>query len=160
MVDPVAYYHMPYSEKYQVAAALGALNWYFRDRKEHLILLVPGRIGTSSPELGVPTAFSDISGFDMICEISESKAGYMPELSYGSHIFQDLVEAGILYAAVFENEKTLIFEPEKIQSLKNCLTDFYPEGENLKEIIGIYSVADRESYVYHDMKNEHLLCVV
>lgn len=160
LVDPVAYYRMPYHEKYQVATAIGALNWYFRDKGKHLILLVPGRIGTTSPELGVPTAFSDISGFDMICEISESRAGYMPELSYGSHIFQDLVEEGILYAAVFENEKTLVFAPEKIRTLKNCLTDFYPEGGALKEIIGIYPVSDRESYVYHDMKNEHLLCVL
>lgn len=160
MVDPVAYYHMPYHEKYNVATALGALNWYFRDSGKHLILLVPGRIGTSSPELGVPTAFSDISGFDMICEISESRAGYMPELSYGSHIFQDLVEEGILYAAVFENEKTLAFHPEKIRKLNNCLTEFYPEGEALKDIIGIYCVTDRESFVYHDMRNEHLLCVL
>lgn len=160
MVDPVAYYQMPYNEKYQVAQALGALNWHFRDSGKHLMLLVPGRIGTTSPELGVPTTFSDISGFDVICEMSESRAGYMPELSYGSHIFQDLVEAEILYTAVFENEKTLIFEPEKIKQLRNCLTDFYPEGAELMEIVGIYSVADGGCTVYHDIKEEHMLCVL
>lgn len=159
-VDSVAYYQMPYKEKYQVAKAIGALNWHFRDSGKHLMLLVPGRIGTSSPELGVPTVFSDISGFDIICEVSESKAGYMPELSYGSHIFQDLVEAGILYGAVFENEKTIAFEPEKIRQLENQLTDFYPEGEHLRDIIGIYCVSDRESLVYHDMKDEHLVCIL
>ena len=160
MVDPVAYYKMPYNDKYQIANALGTLNWHFRNSGKHLMLLVPGRIGTTSPELGVPTAFSDISGFDLICEVSESRAGYMPELSYGSHIFQDLVEEEILYTAVFENEKTIVFAPEKIRQLKNCLTDFYPEGENLTNIIGIYSVTDRDSYIYHDMKEEHLLCVL
>ena len=160
LVDSVAYYQMPYKEKYQVAKAIGALNWHFRDSGKHLMLLVPGRIGTSSPELGVPTVFSDISGFDIICEISESKAGYMPELSYGSHIFQDLVEAGILYGAVFENEKTIAFEPQKIRQFENQLTNFYPEGEHLRDIIGIYCVADRESLVYHDMKEEHLVCIL
>lgn len=136
----VGYSYSPY----RFSKAIGALNWHFRDSGKHLMLLVPGRIGTSSPELGVPTVFSDISGFDIICEVSESKAGYMPELSYGSHIFQDLVEAGILYGAVFENEKTIAFEPEKIRQLENQLTDFYPEGEHLRDIIGIYCVSDEK----------------
>ncbi len=160
MVDSVAYYQMPYKDKNKIARALGAINWHFRDSRKHLMLLVPGRIGTSSPELGVPTAFSDISGFDIICEVSESRAGYIPELSYGSHIFQDLVESDILYAAAFENEKTRVFAPERLKELENLLTDFYPEGEELKEILGIYSMEGRESYVYHDMKTEHLLCVM
>ncbi len=160
MVDPVAYYQMPYNDKYSVAKAVGALNWHFRNKGKHLMLLVPGRVGTTSPELGVPTSFSDISGFDCICEISESRAGYIPELSYGSHIFQDLVEAEILYAAVFENEKTRVFAPEKIRSLPNLLTEFYPAGESLTGIMGIYSVEDKECYLYHDMKTEHLAAVL
>ena len=72
-----------------------------------MMLIVPGRIGTSSPELGVPTTFADISEFEAVCEVEEKEAGYNPELSYGSHIFQDLVEAEILYTAIFNNEKTM-----------------------------------------------------
>ncbi len=90
-VDPVAYYRMDYNSKFQVARAIGKINWHFREKGCHLMLLVPGRICTSSPELGVPTSFADISEFDVICEVSEKRAGYVPELSYGSHIFQDLV---------------------------------------------------------------------
>ncbi len=160
IVDSVAYYEMPYHDKYKVARALGSLNRYFREKGKCLMLLAPGRIGTTSPELGVPTTFSDISEFNIICEVSESKAGYMPELSYGSHIFQDLVEAEILYTAVFENEKTKLFAPEKIRALENRLTEYCPEGEGLKDILGIYFVGDQESYVYHDMKTERLLCTI
>ena len=160
MVDAVAYYRMPYKDKYQVAKALGALNWHFRDSGKKLMLFVPGRIGTSSPELGVPTAFSDISSFAAICEVSESRAGYMPELSYGSHIFQDLVEENILYGAVFENEKTLCFAPEKVTRLGNQLTDFLPEEAALANILGIYDVSGHGCFVYHDMKAERLLCVI
>lgn len=71
-----------------------------------------------------------------------------------------LIVAGILYAAIFENKKTLVFAPEKIRQLNNRLTDFYPKGESLKDIIGIYSVEDRESFLYHDMKDEHLVCTL
>ena len=105
-VDPVKYYSMPYQDKDKVAKTIGKVNWEMRGKGKHLLLMVPGRIGTSSPELGVPTAFSDISEFDAVCEIADSKVGYNPELSYGSHFFQDLVESGILYNAIFENEKS------------------------------------------------------
>lgn len=159
-VDSVAYYHMNYNDKYEVAKALGAVNWHFRGRDKKLMLFVPGRIGTSSPELGVPTTFADISEFDVICEMSEMRAGYMPELSYGSHIFQDLVESDILYIAVFDNEKTVVFEPERIRKGNNCLTEIYPEGEKLTEILGVYAVSEGESYVYHDVKEEHIVCVI
>jgi hypothetical protein len=108
-VDPVAYYEMPYADKTRVAKAVGQINWHFKKSGRHLILMVPGRIGTSSPELGVPTTFSDIDAFDAVFEIADSRAGYSPELSYGSHIFQDLVEAKILYVAVFENKKNPMF---------------------------------------------------
>ena len=158
MVDAVAYYQMDYYAKPAVAKAIGAVNWYFRDKGKHMMLMVPGRIGTSSPELGVPTSFADISEFDVICEVAERRAGYMPELSYGSHIFQDLVEAKILYCAVFDNEKTAAFHPELLKNMENKLTDFYPEGENIKEIIGVYSMEDTNCTIYHDMKGERMVC--
>lgn len=122
------------------------------------MLLVPGRIGTSSPELGVPTSFSDISEFDIVCEISENRAGYLPELSYGSHMSQDLVEAEILYVAVFENERTRIFRTEILQNLENKLTDYYPNGEEIQDIIGVYDVSDSNCFVYHDMETERFVC--
>ena len=113
-VDPVKYYEMPYKDKPEVARLIGNLNWHYRDLGKHMMLIVPGRVGTTSPELGVPTTFADISAFEIICEMEESRAGYNPELSYGSHIFQDLVEAEILYTAVFNNQKTVHFHPEKL----------------------------------------------
>lgn len=151
---------MDYYAKPAVAKALGMINWYFRDKGKHMMLLVPGRIGTSSQELGVPTTFADISEFDVICEVAEQRAGYMPELSYGSHIFQDLVEADILYGAVFDNEKTVVFQPELLQNMENKLTDFYPEGETLKDIIGVYPVKDTGCMLYHDMEEERLVCIL
>ena len=125
---------MPYKEKDLVAKLIGRINWQYRDQNKHMMLIVPGRVGTSSPELGVPTAFSDISAYEIICETEETKAGYNPELSYGSHIFQDLVEAEILYTAVFHNEKTVHFSPEKLVPSKDLVAEF-EQGDLLKEIV-------------------------
>ena len=153
-VDPVKYYNMPYKDKDLVAKLIGKINWHYRDLDKHMMLIVPGRVGTTSPELGVPTAFSDISAFDIICETEESKAGYNPELSYGSHIFQDLVEAEILYTAVFNNSKTLGFYPEKFNRFENISAEFDESGA-LSEIVRVFRVSG--CTLYHDINKEQLL---
>ncbi len=172
-IDPVNYYHMPYRDKYLVRDALSAVNWKLRGQGKRMLLLTPGRICTSSPELGVPSAFSDISEFDMIAEISESRAGYVPELSYGSHIFQDLVEAEILYTAVFESETTVHFSPGLLEAFPDCTQTFLTGekdmidmtgeaaatdgGGALSEIIHVYDVHGSGLTLYYDMSDEHLM---
>ena len=155
-VDPVAYYRMPYAEKSKVARLVGQINWHYRDMHKHMMLIVPGRIGTSSPELGVPTAFSDISAFEVVCETEERTAGYNPELSYGSHIFQDLVEAEILYTAVFHNEKTLHFAPELLRGCRD-ITGEFEHGTELSGVVHVYDVSGRQCEIWHDVAGEHLL---
>ena len=155
-VDPVKYYQLPYNEKTAIAALIGRINWKYRDTGTHMMLLVPGRIGTSSPELGVPTAFSDISGFDAVCEIAENRAGYNPELSYGSHIFQDLVEAQILYTAVFPGERTIRFRPELLRQVPNRIGEI-PGGAEKQEVICLADVSALDCRLYHDLTNEHIL---
>ena len=155
-VDPVKYYNMPYNDKNLVARLIGKVNWHYRDMNKHMMLIVPGRVGTTSPELGVPTTFSDISAYEIICETEETKAGYNPELSFGSHIFQDLVEAEILYTAIFNNEKTIHFAPEKLASSKD-ITHEFEQDDILKGIVHVYDVSDRNFAVYNDVANEHLV---
>ena len=155
-VDAVAYYNMRYNDKYRVKSALSAVNWKLREKGLHMILMVPGRIGTSSPELGVPTDFGEISEFDGIIEVSEKRAGYMPELSYGSHFFQDLVEAGILYSAVFEGKSTIHFNPELLKEGENELSLYSSDFEKLKDIVFVKRCTDNAE-LYYDMTSEHLL---
>ena len=156
LVDPIAYYHMPYAKKTNVARLIGAVNWKNKGQNKHMLLMVPGRIGTSSPELGVPTTFADISEFEAICEIEEKKAGYNPELSYGSHIFQDLVEAEILYTAVFSNEKTLHFVPEKLAEYSDIVSQFTEDPE-LRQIVHVYDVSRGSCELCNDLQRERLM---
>jgi len=157
-VDPVNYYTMPYRDKYNVANAVGKINWKMRGQDKKMLLMVPGRIGTTSPELGVPTSFADISEFDAICEISDSKAGYNPELSYGSHFFQDLVESGILYNAIFENEKTLRYNRGMLKGAPNVFADIVEAHEGLENIVFAYDVSGMDIQLCNDMSNERIIC--
>ena len=128
-----------------------------RDQNKRMVLITPGRICTSSPELGVPSAFADISEFDTIIEVSESRAGYVPELSYGSHIFQDLVEAGILYSAVFEEASTLHFDTGALRAGENALAGYVDAAEELSSIVYVREGKPGELNLYYDMATEHLM---
>lgn len=155
-IDPVAYYRMPYREKYRVKQALSAINWKLRGRNKRMLLLTPGRICTSSPELGVPTDFSDISEFDTILEIADSRAGYMPELSYGSHIFQDLVEAEILYSAVFEGQTTRVFRERELKR-GNDLAAFLDVPDGLEQVVFVRCLEERDLWEYYDFSTERFV---
>ncbi len=161
-IDPDAYTAMPYARKTRVAGVIGRINWHFRGRGLHLALLAPGRIGTSSPELGVPTTFADISEFDMIVEIAG--AGYHPELSYGSHFFQDLVEADILYAAVFEDERTLAFHPELLEQAEgrndehDSLAAILPDDAAARDVVKLVLYQDGTGpLLLHSMEREETM---
>ena len=155
-VDSKAYYNLPYADKPNIASIIGKVNWTYRDKGRHMMLIVPGRIGTSSPELGVPTTFADISEFEAICEIADSKAGYNPELSYGSHFFQDLVESGILYNAIFENKKTITYNRELMRKFDNVSE----ESDDLSDIMFVYDVSSSDVMLCNDMNNNRIICFI
>ncbi len=155
-IDPFAYYNYPYNLKPQVAEAVRRLNLYYRESGRHLMLMTPGRVGTSSPELGVPVTFASISGFSGICEVSDNRAGYMPELSYGSHLFQDLVEADIFYSAIWNDRRTHIYREGLFADLPNVFPEACPD---LEPLFSIFRVTEPEDlYYFHDVRSGKTLC--
>lgn len=144
-IDPKAYYEYPYLSKPKAAAAVGAVNAYYRGTGKNVLLMTPGRVGTSSPELGVPVSFAQISGFCGICEVSDNRAGYMPELSYGSHMFQDLVEAGIFYCALWGDARTEWYDREFFDGMPDLFPMICPDREDL---FGMFRVTESENLWY------------
>ena len=155
-IDPALYGAFPYAQKHKVAEAVGAINRYYSGSGKNLLLMTPGRIGTSSPELGVPVTFADISCFGEICEVSDSRSGFMPELSYGSHMFQDLVEAEISYSAVFNDRKTQRYDPLLLEDEPDLFGQICPERTDL---LGMVTVREPESLFYWlDSVKNHAVC--
>jgi hypothetical protein len=160
-VDPQLYYEYPYNQKPAVARAIGQINQYYKDSGKVIMLLVPGRIGTTSPELGVPVRFAEISNMAIACEVSYEGAGYLPELSYGSHFFQDLVEADIFYAAIFEGKETTKFYNQEFFSPdKNIIGETDPEfaGSALADIIRVYDVSEMDLRIVSDIASGETIC--
>jgi hypothetical protein len=162
-VDPRAYYEYPYHKKPAVARAISAINRYYRDKGKVIMLLVPGRLGTTSPELGVPVRFAEISNMSIACEVAYEGAGYLPELSFGSHFFQDLVETDIFYASIFENKNTTVYyNPDFLDGCENIARRLYgdAETEDLSDIVRVYDVSDMGLAIATDITTGETLCGV
>lgn len=160
-VNPHKYYEYPYNQKSSVARIIGKINAYCRENNKKSMLIVPGRIGTSSPELGIPVVFADISQFSAILEESYSEVGYVPELSFGSHMFQDLVEADIYYGALFENDNRLEFNSDLLKNFPNKLLDIDDTlTDELYDMIQVIDFDDKKLEFFYDMKNDESKCIL
>ena len=158
-VDPQKYYEYEYAKKPDVARLISRINQHFEDTDKKLMLLVPGRIGTSSPELGVPVVYAEISQFSAICEVAYGKAGYHPDLSYGSHMFQDMVEADVYYGAINDNSKTRLYRPELLTRYPEVLKDILPgESQELADIVKIHDVSRSGATLTLDAQEGRAVC--
>ncbi len=71
------------------------------DPARNLVLIGPGRWGTGMPALGIPVRAGRIALACAVCEVVAMHAGLVPDVSLGTHFFNDLVEHDLLYLACF-----------------------------------------------------------
>jgi hypothetical protein len=157
-VDPAGYIQLTQQEKYEVARIIGKLNRLCDRSKNVTMLMGPGRWGTSTPSLGVPVRFSEINQASVLCEISYPGGNLMPELSYGSHFFMDLVEYEIFYIALFCEKPDVRCQFDLLLSRPNKLTQLVPEAEKYKQTIFVFDVADRKLHLAADVVAQRAVC--
>lgn len=141
-VDAPAYARLSTSERYEVARLIGE---QVRASDVATMLMGPGRWGTSSPELGVPVSFADIAGVAALVEVSEKAGQMVPDLSYGSHFFQDLVETGIAYVALFPDSRHCQYYPQRL-----------PQQQRVVEI---HDFSASPLTVIADVVSQQLMCL-
>jgi len=149
-----AYLKLSERDKYEVARQIGLIN---REMKgKNAMLAGPGRWGSTTPSLGVPVHFTELCNMEVLCEYSSKKEGFMPELSYGSHFFQDIVESEIFYVAVFDGYQDVIFNPDRILREENLLGSLLPGSGRFADVIHIADTCGME--IYSDIVSQRLLC--
>lgn len=137
-VDPVKYLETSNQQKYSIARLVGKLNRQIADRETSpTMLLGPGRWGTTTPSLGVPVNFAEINKVSILVEIAYEGGNLMPELSFGAHFFQDLVESDIFYVALFPQKETVVFNRDKIVEMPNLLTRYCPEEKEFEDVVQV-----------------------
>jgi predicted nucleotidyltransferase len=139
-VDPTNYSRISEIEEfYKISEAIGKLNTILPPKK--FILIGPGRWGTRDDfRLGVKVTYSSISNTACLVEIAHSIGNYLPEVSFGTHFFQDLVESNILYIPIFPNEQDTFFNELFVLKSFNILSDLLPEYSTLSPILKVVSV--------------------
>ena len=158
-VDPEGYAGLSLSEKYDVARLVGKLNGLIGDRySDATILFGPGRWGTSTPSLGVPVGFHEISNVAVLVEMAYESSTMMPELSFGTHFFQDLVETDIFYVALFPNRNNVVFNRDLLLDMPNVLSELRPEASKYDGVVHVCETGGEQLQIFTDLLSRKVLC--
>ena len=137
-VDAQGYMGLTLTDKYELARIIGRLNRVIKARDQlPSLLLGPGRWGTSTPRLGVPVRFAEINAMTAIAEVTFSAGGLQPELSFGTHFFQDLVETGIFYVALNPEKQGCLVNTAVLAGLPNRLAELLPDDARFAGVLKV-----------------------
>lgn len=138
-VRPHAYHAIrDHHRRLEIGRVVGRLNERLKD--EELILMGPGRWGTSNIQLGVKVSYADIYNSRALIEIATSDGGSAPEMAYGTHFFQDLVEARIFPLALFPEDPETVFNWEFFDAAPNVLPELLPEDAAAADTVCVIDV--------------------
>lgn len=158
-IDPKGYSKLPLSGKYNVARLVGKINKTINNREEMpTILFGPGRWGTTTPAMGVPVTFSEINNMAAIAEIAYKEGSLIPDLSFGTHFFQDMVEMNIFYMAIYPEQEKVIFNISAMESMRNLLEEFVPEDSQYAEVVRVYNVREKKLILLSDIVAQEMIC--
>ncbi|MCX5700001.1 MAG: phosphoenolpyruvate synthase [Candidatus Omnitrophica bacterium] len=158
-VDPGKYNKLALQDKYEVARIVGRLNRSIENKDDlPTMLMGPGRWGTTTPSLGVPVKFAEINNVAVLAEIAFSAGNLMPELSFGTHFFQDLVETNIFYLALFPEKKEVVFNLDYLSRVKNIFKELMPESAKFEDLIGVYDVGEQGLRAVSDVLSQKVVC--
>jgi len=157
-VDPYGYGSLSQTQQYDIARLIGKLNRLSNDRNNKPVMLMgPGRWGTTTPSLGVPVRFSEINNISVLVEIALMRDDFIPELSYGTHFFQDLVETDIFYVALFPDNKQVIYNVSLLEHLNNNIGNIVEDGIKYQDVVKVYDDLD-SLFLMSDITSQKLCC--
>ena len=137
-VEPQRYYAIhDVPLRQELARAIGRLNKRLEDKR--FVLIGPGRWGSANIALGVHVTYADIFNTKVLIEMAVAHDGRMPELSYGTHFFQDLVEAGIHALALHlgSGPESGTFNWEFFAGAPNALAELLPSDAALAPMLKV-----------------------
>jgi predicted nucleotidyltransferase len=141
-VDPDGYQSLATrAELIDVGRAVGKLNKLLPKRR--FVLIGPGRWGSRGDiRLGVQVTYSDINNAAMLIEVAARRGSYVPELSFGTHFFQDLVESEIRYLPIFPSDEHTTFDMEFLRRKPSVLPEMLPQYSQLASALRVIDVGE------------------
>ncbi len=159
-VAPAAYDALGTQDRHEVARVVGRIVRRHGDRRS-VLLVGPGRWGTSTPSLGVPVSFAEIRGVAALCEIVHTGPGTVPDVPLGSHFFNDLVESNMLYLAL-DPSRGARLDDERVRALPNRLAELSPDDARLADVVHVVdlpsSAEPRALWLNANCVDQQVLC--
>jgi hypothetical protein len=142
LVDPRDYEKLPSREAMlEVARAVGTLNRALPERS--FVLMGPGRWGSRGDiRLGVPVTYSDICHTALLVEIARQRGEYRPDVSFGTHFFNDLVESQIAYLPLYPDEPNVIWNDDFLRDSPNVLASITPAFAELGDAVRVINIPE------------------
>jgi hypothetical protein len=137
-VSAQRYTTLSVEHRHEIARIIGRLNKLLEGRK--FIMLGPGRWGSANLDLGVPVSYADIYNASALIELAHTQHGITPEPSYGTHFFQDLVEAQIYPLAVYPDEPGDLLNQALLDRSQNHLAELLPDAAPLGDVLKVIHI--------------------
>lgn len=155
-IAPDAYGGLDTQRMREVSRAVGRLNRLLPKRQ--FVLMGPGRWGSRGDiRLGVPVAYSDISNAAVLIEIARQRGGYVPDLSFGTHFFQDLVESAIRYLPLYPDDPGVVFAEKFFLESPSVFATLLPEFAHLAGVVRVLDIRGiANGMVLHVLMNGEL----
>ena len=152
-IDPAKYHHISdLNIRRELGRAVGRLNQALEN--ERFALIGPGRWGSDNLDLGVHVTYGDIHNTKILIEIAFAQRGHIPELSYGTHFFRDLVEDGIHALGIHPETSKTQFNENYFRNMPNCLVDILPRDADLSDYLRVIDVtAVSQGRYFHILMN-------
>jgi hypothetical protein len=131
-----SYYALNPENQIALARLIGKINNKLAN--ESFILIGPGRWGSVNPELGISVQYGDLYNTCALVEVVSEDIAIEP--SYGTHFFQDLIEAGIFILAISLDDSLTKFNQSFFLESENLLDHLLPEETRWSEVVRIIDV--------------------
>jgi hypothetical protein len=155
LIDPRAYASLTRDDRHALARAVGEVNDALQGRR--FLLMGPGRWGSQDIRLGAPVTFADICNASALIEIARTSDGFAPEPSFGTHFFQDLIEAAILYLPLYPDEG--VFNEGLLLESGNAVARFTRRPVKALRVIDVAeSFRGRSLHLAMDGEAQQALC--
>jgi hypothetical protein len=152
-IEPSEYSGMSLEDRYAIARLIGKLNFKFYKEDKKFVLIGPGRWGSSSPHLGISVNFAEINNSLGICEVSQMHENLVPDISLGTHFFNDLVERDINYFAVNPEQEGYLIKRSFFSNYQNQLEKYDPESKDLGHVVKVINFNKKDNKSLHIYMN-------
>jgi pyruvate, water dikinase len=160
-IVPSTYSSLSEQQQYGVARAIGKITHLGGKAAASSIMLIgPGRWGTTTPSLGVPVTFAEIDTVKVLCELALMHEGLVPDVSLGTHFFNDLVEMDMLYLAVYPERSGSVFSTAFFEQGKNLLAALVPDAAGLDKVVRVIDTTGRDIFLHVEPLEQKGVCFI